>query len=317
VTSAGTSPPTATSSDPAPAVAARGLTKRYGKHRGVQDVTFVVAPGEICALLGPNGAGKTTAIRMLVGLSRPDHGAAELLGKPASLGADVLKRVGVVIDGPGLVPHLSGQRNLELLWKAGGRSWPPPALDTALQLAGLGAALDRKVKSYSAGMRQRLMLAQALMSDPRVLILDEPANGLDPGEVRALRDLLAELARDGAAVLISSHLLAEVEQLASHVVVLHNGAVITTGRLDEMLAGGAYEFDVDDLPSAQRALRTLDGLESVSVRNDRLLVTAPAHSAEQITHALVIAGVGVRGVRPARRLEDVFLGLVRDSDAAG
>ncbi len=239
MTSAETSPQTATRSVDVPAVAARALTKRYGKHRGVQDVTFAVAAGEICALLGPNGAGKTTTIRMLVGLSRPDIGAAELLGKPACLGADVLKRVGVLIDGPGLVPHLTGRRNLELLWKAAGRSWPPPALDIALELAGLGSGLDRKVTSYSAGMRQRLMLAQALMSDPQVLILDEPANGLDPGEVRALRDLLARLADDdGVAVLISSHLLAEIEQLASHVVVLNNGAVITTGRLDEMLAGG-------------------------------------------------------------------------------
>jgi len=317
VATAGTSPQTATNRDPTPAVAARGLTKRYGKHRGVQDVTFVVAAGEICALLGPNGAGKTTTIRMLVGLSRPDHGSAELLGEPACLGAGVLERVGVVIDGPGLVPHLSGRRNLELLWKAAGRSWPPPALDAALQLAGLGAGLDRRVKSYSAGMRQRLMLAQALMSDPQVLILDEPANGLDPGEVRALRELLAQLAGDGVAVVISSHLLAEVEQLASHLVVLHKGTVITTGRLGEMLAGGAYEFDVDNLPSAQQALSTLDGLESVSVRDDRVIVTAPAHSAEQITHVLVVAGVGVRGVRSTRRLEDVFLGLVKDSDAAG
>lgn len=317
MTSAETSPQTATRSVDAPAVAARALTKCYGKHRGVQDVTFAVAAGEICALLGPNGAGKTTTIRMLVGLSRPDIGAAELLGKPVSLGADVLKRVGVLIDGPGLVPHLTGRRNLELLWKAAGRSWPPPALDIALELAGLGSRLDRKVKSYSAGMRQRLMLAQALMSDPQVLILDEPANGLDPGEVRALRDLLARLAGDGVAVVISSHLLAEVEQLASHVVVLHNGAVITTGRLDEMLAGGAYEFEVDDLAGSQRALRALDGLDSVSVRNTRLVVTAPRHSAEQITQALVVAGVGVRGVRSSRRLEDVFLGLVGQDDAAG
>ena len=230
-----------------PAVAAQALTKRYGRRRGVQDVSFAVQHGEICALLGPNGAGKTTAMRLLVGLSRPDGGSARLLGRQSRLAADVLARVGVLIDGPAFVPHLSGLTNLKLLWRAGGREWPPPALDASLALAGLGSGIDRKVKGYSTGMRQRLALAQALMGDPDVLVLDEPANGLDPGEIRALREHLGRLARDGAAILISSHLLAEVEVLASHAVVIDGGVVAAAGPLDRLLGQGAAAQRLEDV----------------------------------------------------------------------
>ncbi len=243
------------------AVAAHGLSKSYGRHRAIEDVSFNVERGQICGLLGPNGAGKTTTMRVLVGLSRPYHGTAQLLGEPSRLAAGVLARVGVAIDGPAFVPHLSGRRNLELAWRAGKRRWPPPALRPSLELAGLGDALDRKVKGYSTGMRQRLMLAQALMGDPEVLILDEPANGLDPGEVRTLRECLRRLTAGGAAVLISSHLLAEIELLATHCVVMNEGAVITAGRLEELLGTGSYEFEVDDAVRAEEALRAVDGVE--------------------------------------------------------
>ncbi len=152
---------------PGAAISARELSKRYGRRQAVSGLTFTVESGQICALLGPNGAGKTSTMRMLVGLSRADSGSARLLGEPSRLAAGVLARVGVAIDGPAFVPHLSGRRNLELAWRAGGRTWPPPALEESLRLAGLGEALDaKKVKSYSMGMRQRLMLAQALMGGP-------------------------------------------------------------------------------------------------------------------------------------------------------
>jgi ABC-2 type transport system ATP-binding protein len=298
------------------AIAASGLSKRYGRRRGVSDVSFAVAPGEICGLLGPNGAGKTTTIRMLVGLSRPDSGTATLLARPVSLGARVLERVGAVIDGPGLVPHISGRRNLKLLWSAAGKAWPPPGLDAALELAGLGVALDRRVRSYSSGMRQRLMLAQALMGEPDVLILDEPANGLDPGEVRALREHLRELAAAGTAVLISSHLLAEVELLATHVVVLASGQVVRTGPLAQLVSDGSYEFEVDDPRAAERVLAGLDGVEIVEVNSERVSVRAPERAAQELTRLLVTGGVGVRAARAARRLEDAFLGLLEQDDAS-
>jgi ABC-type multidrug transport system ATPase subunit len=255
-------------------------------------------------------------MRVLVGLSRPDRGAARLLGEPSRLSASVLGRVGVAIDGPAFVPHLSGRRNLELAWAAGGRRWPPPALAASLELAGLADALSRKVKSYSMGMRQRLMLAQALMGGPEVLILDEPANGLDPAEVRALRQHLSRLAADGVAVLISSHLLAEIELLATHCVVMNEGTVLAAGRLEELLGAGCHEFDVDNLALAGAAMRALDGVDAVAERGERLLVTAPRRTATELTQALVMAGVGVAGVHSARRLEDVFLGLVGADNAA-
>jgi ABC-2 type transport system ATP-binding protein len=219
-------------------IRADDLSKRYRNRPAVSGLSFGVGPGEICALLGPNGAGKTTTMRMLVGLSSPDDGDARLLGEPASLGAQVLGRVGVLIDGPAFVPHLTGRANLRLLWSATGRSWPPPALNEALDLAGLGDALDRKVKSYSMGMKQRLALAQALMRGPEVLILDEPATGLDPAEVRALRRCLGDLAGGGAAVLVSSHQLAEVQQLATHVVVMDRGRLVTAGAMNDLIRDG-------------------------------------------------------------------------------
>jgi ABC-2 type transport system ATP-binding protein len=298
------------------AVAAQGLTKSYGRRRAIEGVTFEVEQGQICGLLGPNGAGKTTTMRVLVGLSRPDGGTGWLLGEPSRLAAGVLARVGVAIDGPAFVPHLSGRRNLELAWRAGGRRWPPPALEESLELAGLGRALDTKTKSYSMGMRQRLMLAQALMGAPEVLILDEPANGLDPGEVRTLREYLGRLAERGAAVLISSHLLAEIELLATHVVVMNVGVVVAAGKLADLLGTGSYEFEVDDVARAGEALRAVNGVHSVEAHDRRLMVTAPGCSVKELNQALVVAGVGVEAVRATRSLEEAFLGLVRENDAA-
>lgn len=298
------------------AVVAHGLTKRYGRRHAIEGVAFEVERGQICGLLGPNGAGKTSTMRVLVGLSRPDGGTADLLGEPSRLAADVLARVGVAIDGPGFVPHLTGRRNLELFWTAGGCKWPPPALEESLQLAGLDRALDAKVKSYSLGMRQRLMLAQALMGAPEVVILDEPANGLDPGEVRALREHLRGCAERGAAVLISSHLLAEIELLATHVVVMNKGRVLARGRLEDLLGAGSYEFEVDDLARAEKALRAVPGVDSVEARAGRLWVAAPGRTPKELNQALVTAGVGVEAMRARRSLEEAFLEMVGDTDAA-
>ncbi|MGI5239927.1 ABC transporter ATP-binding protein [Dactylosporangium sp. CA-139066] len=214
------------------------LSKRYGRHTAVDRLSFTIEPGQVCALLGPNGAGKTSTMRVLVGLSTPDEGRVSILGEPISLGAAVLRRVGVLIDGPAFVPHLSGLANLRLLWSATRRAWPPPALDDALSLAGLGTALDRKVRKYSMGMQQRLMLAQALMRAPDVLVLDEPANGLDPAEVRALRGHLTGLAERGATVLLSSHQLAEVQQAATHAVVIDRGRLVAASPLADLLGAG-------------------------------------------------------------------------------
>ncbi|TQS43363.1 ABC transporter ATP-binding protein [Cryptosporangium phraense] len=219
-------------------IEADALSKSYRRNRAVTQLSLRVEAGQICALLGPNGAGKTTTMRMLVGLTEPDAGSVRIAGSPVRLGAAVLGRVGALIDGPALVPHLSGIANLRLLWAASRRAWPPPALDEAVELAGLGRAIDRKVKGYSAGMKQRLMLAHAVMRSPDVFVLDEPATGLDPAEVRALRQYLAARSAAGAAVLISSHQLAEVQLLASHIVVVVGGRLVMAGPLDDLLADG-------------------------------------------------------------------------------
>nr|BFE60055.1 hypothetical protein GCM10020063_045810 [Dactylosporangium thailandense] len=287
------------------------LSKHYGRHVAVDDLTFSVDGGQVCALLGPNGAGKTSAMRVLVGLSRPTGGRVGILGEPVRLGADVLRRVGVLIDGPALVPHLTGRANLRLLWTATRRPWPPPALDEALALAGLGPHLDRRVKRYSMGMRQRLMLAQALMRDPDVLILDEPANGLDPAEVRALRAHLATTAARGAAVLVSSHQLAEVQQFATHVVVMDHGRLVTTGPLDALLdPGDTFRISVGDADRAVAVLRAAPGVGAVSAQAGEVLVTAPGVADGDLIRALVTAGVRVdRAGRAGRSLEDVFMAM--------
>ena len=304
-----------------PLILADGLSKRYGRRQAVTTLSFTVHPGQVCALLGPNGSGKTSTIRMLAGLSRPDGGSAHLLGEPVSLGAGVLCRVGVLIDGPAFVPHLTGLRNLRLLWSATGRSWPPPALDDALDLAGLGDAIDQKVKGYSMGMKQRLMLAQAIMRAPTVLILDEPANGLDPAEVRALRQRLGALARTGAAVLVSSHQLAEVQQLATHAVIMNHGRLVTAGRLDDLLGdSGTFRFEVDDPARAAAVLRDHPGVTEVAAEDVGVTVTAPGIASRDLIQVLVTAGIGINTVQQASRsLEEAFLTMTEGNDehAAG
>jgi ABC-type multidrug transport system ATPase subunit len=292
-----------------PMICARELSKRYGRTQAVSELGFAVESGQICALLGPNGAGKTSTMRMLVGLSRPDAGSARILDRPVGLGADVLDRVGVLIDGPALVPHLTGTGNLRLLWSATRRAWPPPALDDALDLAGLGAAVDRKVKGYSAGMKQRLMLAQALMRAPDVLILDEPANGLDPAEVRTLREHLGELAGRGAAVLVSSHQLAEVQQLATHIIVMNHGRLVTAGRLPDLLGDAdTHRVQVEDTRRAAAVLRRMPGVAAVTAHDAEVVVTAPRVPSRDLVRTLVTAGIGVASVhRASRTLEEVFL----------
>lgn len=191
----------------------------------------------------------------------------------------------------------------------GDKACPPPALDDALDLAGLGAAIDRKVKGYSMGMKQRLMLAQALMRAPDVLVLDEPANGLDPAEVRALREHLGALARRGAAVLVSSHQLAEVQQLATHIVVMNHGRLVTAGPLADLLGdAGAYRVQVDDTERAVAVLGRMPGVATVTAQGAEVVVTAPEIQSRDLVHALVTAGIGVTSVHQvSRSLEEAFL----------
>ncbi|HKC28267.1 MAG TPA: alpha/beta fold hydrolase, partial [Jatrophihabitans sp.] len=213
----------------------RSLVKEYaGGYRAVDDVSFRVERGQVVGLLGPNGAGKTTVLRVLVGLITPTSGTVHVFGDPVVPGARVLARVGAFIEGPGFLPHLTGRENLRLYWAATGRPESDAQFDLALEIAGLGPSIDRRVRAYSHGMRQRLGIAQAMLGLPEVLVLDEPTNGLDPPQIAEMREVLKVYARTGRTVLVSSHLLAEVEQTCTHVVVMHKGRLVAAGATSDI-----------------------------------------------------------------------------------
>lgn len=202
--------------------------------KAVDGVSFRAEPGQVVGLLGPNGAGKTTVLRMLVGLIRPDAGAVFVHGESVSEGAEVLRSVGAFIEGPGFLPHLTGRQNLHAYWEVTGRPLVEARLESALAVAGLGDAIDRRVRGYSQGMRQRLGIAQAMLGEPPLLLLDEPANGLDPPQINAMRTVLHDYAATGRTVVVSSHLLSEVEQTCTHVVMMSGGKVMLTGSVAEL-----------------------------------------------------------------------------------
>jgi ABC-2 type transport system ATP-binding protein len=212
------------------------LTKTYdGDRRAVDGLSLRVDKGQVLGLLGPNGAGKTTTLRMLMGLIHPDAGEIRIFGYRIRPGAPVLARLGSFVEGPGFLPHLSGRENLELYWRATGRALADAHMDEALEIADLGPALDRAVRTYSHGMRQRLAIAQAMLGLPDLLVLDEPTNGLDPPQIREMRQVLAGYAAAGRTVIVSSHLLAEVEQTCTHVVVMLGGQRAGGGSVDEVI----------------------------------------------------------------------------------
>jgi ABC-2 type transport system ATP-binding protein len=294
-----------------------GLSKRFGSDvLAVDDLSFSVEPGQVCGLLGPNGAGKTTALRVLLGLVKATKGEAYLFGTKVRPGTPELRRVGALIESAAFVPHLSGMTNLRLWWEAGGQRFADADLDSALAIAGLGKAIDRKVKTYSQGMRQRLGLARVLLGRPDVLVLDEPTNGLDPGEMREVRQLVRDVADAGATVLFSSHILAEVEQICTHAVVMDKGHLVASGSVAQLIGtSGSVYLEVLDVPTAERVLQDLPGVGKIEREPPGLLVNINGGSRSDLVAALVRAGVGVETVMLRRRLEDAFLGMVGDDES--
>ena len=292
----------------------RELRKAYGDgYLAVRDLSFSVEAGQVVGLLGPNGAGKTTALRMLMGLIRPTGGEILVFGHRVVPGAPVLSRIGSFVEGPGLLPHLSGLENLHRYWQATGRSAESARLEEALEIAGLGAAVHRKVKTYSQGMRQRLAIAQAMLGLPDLLVLDEPTNGLDPPQIAEMRAVLSRYATDGRAVLVSSHLLAEVEQVCSHVVVVSKGTGVAAGTVGEIVGEGRsvlVEVADGDQDAALAALRSMPGVEVMHPNGSGLVVELSGVERRDVVRELVGAGVGVERLVARRRLEDVFLELV-------
>ena len=303
----------------APPLEIRDLAKTYrGGFSAVRGVSFRVERGMVLGLLGPNGAGKTTALRMLMGLIRPTAGTITAFGEPVVAGAPVLARIGAFVEGPGFLPHLSGADNLRLYWAATGRPTQEARLDAALEIAGLGSSVHRRVGTYSQGMRQRLAIAQAMLGLPELLVLDEPTNGLDPPQIHAMREVLRRYARGGRTVLVSSHLLSEVEQTCTHVVVMHRGKVVADGTVDEIISGGgAATFTVDEPDRAAGVLGALSGVHAIHVDGGAVHAELNGTPRAAAVRALVAAGVDVAAAGPRRRLEDAFLQLVGEEPVEG
>jgi ABC-2 type transport system ATP-binding protein len=266
-------------------------------------------------LLGPNGAGKTTTLRVLMGLERPSRGNTRLFDNVIGPSAPVLARAGAMVESAAFVPHLSGMRNLRLWWEAGGGRWRDADVDGALGVAGLEDAVNRKVRTYSQGMKQRLGFARLLLGRPELLVLDEPTNGLDPGEIREIRELIVRLTSRGATVLLSSHHLSEVEQVCTHLVVMNRGRLVRGGTVSAVIgSSGSVYVEIDDPARARDVLAHVPGVTGVQTQGDGLLVDLRDGRRSDVAAALVAAGLRLETIMPTQRLEDAFLDLLDQGD---
>ena len=298
------------------AIASSALTKRFrGGQLAVDHIDLAVPRGSVYGFLGPNGSGKTTTIRMLLGLAYPTSGSAELLGVPMPAGTvSVLSRVGSLVEGPAFYPYLSGWDNLAR-YDSADRSAPRKTakarIGTALERVGLTAAAKKRYRNYSLGMKQRLAIAAGLLRPRDLIILDEPTNGLDPQGTREVRALVRQIAADGITVFVSSHLLAEVEQVCSHVGVMRTGKLVFQGSLPELRRTGAARITVRtaDVAMAAKVFGKL-GLTGAEPGEDAVTAELGDAAPELICAELVHAGVGVRGLSvESPSLEDLFVGL--------
>lgn len=297
------------------AVSSDALSKRFGRQVAVDAVGLAVPRGAVYGFLGPNGSGKTTTIRMLLGLIAPTAGRHTLLGEPMpERAAQVLPRVGALVEGPAFHPYLSGPDNLRRLDAADRTADPRTAgarVAAALDRVGLTAARAKRYRTYSLGMKQRLAIAAALLQPRKLLVLDEPTNGLDPQGTREVRSLVAELAAEGATVLLSTHLLAEVEQVCTHVGVMHRGRLVAQAPLAQLRADSAPRARVltDQPVAAAGVLRTLGLTEVSGTAAEASGVLGPVPP-DKVVAELVHEGVAVRGFAvESPSLEDVFVGL--------
>lgn len=296
------------------AISSEGLTKRFRGQLAVDHIDLAVPRGAVYGFLGPNGSGKTTTIRMLLGLAYPTSGTAELLGVPMPDGTtSVLSRVGSLVEGPAFYPYLSGWDNLAR-YDAADReapSKPEARIASALERVGLTAAAKKRYRNYSLGMKQRLAIAAGLLRPRELIILDEPTNGLDPQGTREVRTLVRQIAADGITVFVSSHLLAEVEQVCSHVGVMRVGKLVFQGSLPELRRTGAARITVRtaDVAAAAKVFGKL-GLTDPAQGEDTVTAELGTAEPELVTAELVHAGVGVRGLSvESPSLEELFVGL--------
>jgi ABC-type multidrug transport system ATPase subunit len=284
------------------------LTKCYGKQRtAVNNLNLRICQGEVFGFLGPNGAGKTTTIRMILGLIRPTAGTALVLGaKPGK--ATGIAHVGSLVESPAFYPYLSGRDNLRVLSRYAGL--PPLRIENALAQVGLSARAAEKVATYSLGMKQRLGVAVALLKEPTLLILDEPTNGLDPQGVTEMRELIRRLGRGKRTVLLSSHLLSEVEQVCDRVGVIQHGVLVTEGTVAELCGATALIVRADPTEQARGTMIQLLGGDAVDVADGLLRLAVGPERAAEVVRCLVNSGIDVSEVRPMRHsLEEIFFAL--------
>ena len=306
------------------AVVTTALTKRFGARAAVDGIDMVVPKGAVYGFLGPNGSGKTTTIRLLLGLVRPTSGSSALLGHPIPAEAgSALPRVGALVEGPAFHPYLSGRSNLARLDAADAWSDPRTSgrrIDSALDRVGLLAAATKRYRAYSLGMRQRLAIASALLQPRELLVLDEPTNGLDPQGTREVRHLVTSLAEDGATVLISSHLLSEVEQICTHLGIMSEGRLVAQGPVETLRATQVPTVRVVTAqPSAATSELTRLGISDLVTVDGEVRGSPGDHRPEDLLAALVRAGVPVRGFAVTTpSLEDLFVGLTGEGfDVSG
>jgi len=293
-----------------PAIETSELSKTYGQVTAVDRLNIRVERGEIFGFLGPNGAGKTTTMRMLLGLVRPTNGHARLLGM--DIAADlptILSRTGSIIENPTFYPYLSGRDNLRVAARLSGVS--EAHIPGILDLVDLTSAANRKFKAYSLGMKQRLAVGAALIHNPDLLILDEPANGLDPAGIVEMRDLMKRLKHQGRTVLISSHVLHEIEQICDRILILNRGRIVVQGRVEELLGRhDAIEIQIARAEEAEKVLRDVPWIREVTRDGDRLVIAAGLDHAANVNQILAEQGLYASGLRPREQsLEQYFLDI--------
>jgi ABC-type multidrug transport system ATPase subunit len=294
----------------------RNLSKQYGKRLAVDNLSLDVRRGEVFGFLGPNGAGKTTTIRMMLGLIAPTGGSVDILGKDITFyRAEILPRVGALVETPALYLYLSGRDNLRAVGSALG-GVPRARIDDVLELVGLQNRQKDRVRTYSLGMKQRLGVAMALLQDPDVLVLDEPANGLDPAGIVEMRDLMHRLSAEGKTVFISSHLLPEVRQICTRVAIINLGKLVTESTVEELTSGrGEFVVTLERAQEALAVLRAQDWGRNARLNEQGALITpAPANRGRELNLFLVKAGFAPDTISQATQdLEEVFLRLTNGS----
>ena len=296
------------------AISVKGLTKSYGDLIAVKDATFEVPLGTICGFVGPNGSGKTTTIRMLLSLITPTSGSGEILDQPISHPERYLAQVGAMIEGPAFYPALTGAENLRVLATLGG--YPQDRIQELLELVGLGDRGKDKYKTYSLGMKQRLGIAAALLPNPKLLILDEPTNGLDPAGIQEIRDLLSNLAKQGVTVFVSSHLLSEIEMISEYLVMLRKGEVIFFGKTSELLHRSRPTIvvkakKVSDLKKLKELVDEVG--HPATLEGDELRIDAEEKWGAELNEIAFDNNIVLKQITPVRpSLEETFFTMTED-----